>query len=97
MTETFLPHDTSKVYCRFCKTLNDCSAEQETVGATLRMTKIRAGPFAEKNWMRKYYIGIHLYRNNTDIFFSQILLSQRFLKTISKFWKYFENCNIIFY
>ena len=52
MTEAILP----TVFLRFVfglrKTLNHCSAEQETVGATLRMNKnfhkITAGSFPEK-------------------------------------------------
>ena len=54
MTEAILP----TVFLRFVfglrKTLNHCSAEQETVGATLRMNKnfhkITAGSFPEKKW-----------------------------------------------
>ena len=55
------------------KILNGCSAEQKTVGATLRMTTIiTAGSIAEKNWMRQNYFGIHIYRNNTGSFFAHI-------------------------
>ena len=53
MTEDIQSHNTSKVCFGLRKILNDCSAEQETVGATLRMTtKTTAGFIAEKNWIR---------------------------------------------
>ena len=51
-----------------CKILNDCSAEQETVGGTLRMTatfsKLQRALSPKKNWLRQYlyiYIYIHIY------------------------------------
>ena len=39
MTEAILPIVFLRFVSGFRKTLNDCSAEQETVGVTLRMTK----------------------------------------------------------
>ena len=49
-----------------CKVLNDCSAEQETVGGTLRMTatfsKLQRALSPKKNWLRQYlYIYIYTY------------------------------------
>ena len=69
------------VFLRFVpslrKTLNDCSAEQEAVGATLRMTKfftkLQRALSPKKNGMREYYFGIQLYPNNRCDFYSHVL------------------------
>ena len=94
MTEAILTHGTFKVRFRSSQNtkwpfsrIRNSWYDAENDG---NFPKLPAGSFTKKNWMRQYNFGIHLYRNNSGNLYPHILSSsQRILKTIREFYKYF--------